>query len=138
MASNYKNSVARRNAAVDAMTARLNSGSIAIRTGAPETNVDDASSGTLLATLNYGASAFGSSASGTAAANAITSDTDADASGDAGHFREYANGAADTAPEAQGTAGEALDTPDLEFNNKSIVAGGTVAISSLTLSMPEQ
>lgn len=138
MASNYKNSPARRNAAVDAMTARLNNGSIAIRTGAPETNIDDASGGTLLATLGYGATAFGASSSGTAAANAITSDTNADASGDAGHFREYASGAADTAPEAQGTAGESLDTPDLEFNNKSIVAGGTVAISSLTLSMPEQ
>lgn len=138
MASNYKNSVARRNAAVDAMAARLNSGTIAIRTGAPETNVTDASSGTLLGTVGYGATAFGASASGTATANAISSDTDADASGDAGHFREYANGAGDTAPEAQGVAGEAADTPDLTFDNKTIVAGGTIAISSLTLSMPEQ
>lgn len=133
----YKNSVARRNAAVDAMTARLNAGKIEIRSGTQPTNITDASSGTKLAELTYGNPAFGSSASGQATANSIASDTNAIASGDAGYFREYASGAADTAADGEGTAGEAADNPDLTFDNKTIVAGGTVAISSLTLSMPE-
>lgn len=138
MASNYKTAPAPRNAAMDAIGARLNSGRIEIRTGAPEANVGDASSGTLLGTLTFNATAFGAASGGVITANAITSDTDADASGDAGHYREYANGAADNAPESQGTAGEAADTPDMVFDNKTIVAGGTIAISSMTKTLPEQ
>lgn len=133
----YKSSVARRNAAVDAMATRLDGGRIEVRSGTPPTNITDASTGTKLAELTYGDPAFGSSSSGQATANSIASDTNAPGSGDAGYFREYASGAADTAADGEGIAGEAADSPDLEFDNKTIVAGGTVAISSLTLSMPE-
>ena len=136
--ANYKSGVARRNAAVDAMATRLNSGKIEVRAGAQPTNITDASTGNLLAELTYGATAFGAASNGTATANAIASDTNAPNSGDAGYFREYASGAADTAADGEGDCGESADSPDLEFDNKTIVAGGTVAISSLTLSMPEQ
>ena len=78
---------------------------------------------------------IGAAAAGVAASNAITSDTNADASGDAGHFRVKDSNANVI---FQGTAGEAADSPDLEFDNKSIVAGGTVAISQLDFNMPEQ
>lgn len=141
MASNYKQGAAVRNAMIDAKVDRLDGGTLPIRTGAPETNITDASSGTLLGTPTFGTPAFGNggaTVTGRADANAIASDTNADASGDAGHFREYASGAADTAPDGQGTAGEAADTPDLEFDNKTIVAGGTIAISSYQVTMPEQ
>lgn len=138
MASNFKLGTSARDDAVNGIVDQLNSGTIAIRTGSPPTNVGDASSGTLLGTLTLNATAFGSSSSGTATAGAISSDTDADASGDAGYFRVYENGAGDTAASMQGTAGEAADTPDLEFDNKSIVAGGTIAISSFTLTCPIQ
>jgi hypothetical protein len=138
MASNFKISTTARNAACDALVDRLDSGTIAIRTGSPPTNVGDASSGTLLGTCTFGATAFGAASSGAASANSITSDSDADASGDAGHFRCYPDGAGDTAADWQGTAGEAGDTPDMEFDNKSIVAGGTIAISSFTLTVPIQ
>lgn len=138
MASNFKIATAARNAAVNAIAALLNSGTLAIRTGSPPTNLSDASSGTLLGTLTFGATAFGNGSTGVATANAITSDTNADNSGDAGYFRGFGSGAADTAATLQGTAGNSGDTPDLVFDNKTIVAGGTIAISSMTLTMPIQ
>ena len=140
MASAFKLSTAARNAAVDGIVdlidAGTGAGTIAIRTGSPPTNVSDASSGTLLGTLTFSATAFGAAASGTATAATITSDSSADASGDAGYFRVYAGAAGDTAAILQGTAGEAADTPDLEFDNKTIVAGGTIAISAFTITQP--
>ena len=141
-ASNFKLSTAARNKACDGIVDDIDTGTgagtIAVRTGAPPTNVNDASTGTLLGTLTHSATAFGAASTGVATANAITSDTSADASGDAGHFRTYRGAAADTAATFQGTAGNAGDTPDLTFDNKSIVAGGTIAISSFTVTVPIQ
>lgn len=142
MASNFKISTAQRNAMCDAAVDRIDggtgAGTIAIRTGTPPTNVSDASTGTLLGTLTFSATAFGSSSSGTATAASITSDTNADNSGDAGYFRTYQGAAADTAAEWQGTAGNSGDSPDMTFDNKTIVAGGTIAISSFTYTVPIQ
>lgn len=142
MASAFEISTAVRNAAVDAIVDRLDANTppavCRIRTGAPPTNVSDASSGTLLGTCTFSNPAFGASSSGTATANAISSDTNADASGTAGHFRVYQGAAGDTAAEWQGTAGEAGDTPDMVFDNKTIVAGGTIAISSMTITLPAE
>lgn len=138
-ASNFKISTAARNAAcdgiVDLIDGGAGAGTCAIRTGAPPTNVSDADSGTLLGTLTFSDPAFGNAATGTATANSITSDTDADASGDAGHFRVKDS---DATTIFQGTAGEAADTPDMTFDNKTIVAGGTIAISSFTVTVPIQ
>lgn len=140
MASNFKISTAQRDAACNAMVDRLDGGTgsarLEHRTGSPPTNVGDASTGTLLGTNTFSSTAFGASSTGVATAAAITSDTDADASGDAAYFRVYQGAAADTAAEWQGTSGEAADTPDLTFDNKTIVAGGTIAISGITLTMP--
>lgn len=142
MASNVKISTAVRNAMCDAAVDRVDGGTgagrLEIQVGAPPTNVSDASSGTLLGTLTYSGTAFGSASTGVATANAITSDTNADASGDAGCFRTYQGAAADTAAEWQGTAGEAADSPDMTFDNKTIVAGGTIAVSSMTFTVPIQ
>lgn len=141
-ASNFKLSTAARNAACDGIVDLVDGGTppgtVAIRTGAPPTNVNDASSGTLLGTCTFSNPAFGAASTGVATANAISSDTNADASGDAGYFRVYAGGAGDTAALCQGTAGNAGDTPDMTFDNKSIVAGGTIAISSFTVTVPIQ
>lgn len=142
MASNFKISTEARNAACDAIVDLIDggtgAGTIPIRTGAPPTNVGDASSGTLLGTCTFSATAFGASSSGTATAASITSDTSADASGDAGHFRVYKGAGADTEAVMQGTAGESADSPDMTFDNKTIVAGGTIAISSFTVTVPIQ
>lgn len=138
MASNTKLGTVGRNAACDAIVDLLDGGRIEHRVGAPPTNVNDASSGTLLGTNTLGTPAFGASSSGTATANAITNDSSADASGDAGYWRLYASGGADTAAIIQGTSGEAADTPDLVFDEKSIVAGGVIAITSFTVTVPIQ
>lgn len=142
MASNFKISTAARNAAcngiVDLIDAGTGAGRLEIRTGSPPDNLSDASTGTLLATLTFSNPAFGDAALGSGIANAITSDTSADDSGDAGYFRAFAGEAADTAAIFQGTAGNAGDTPDMIFDNKSIVAGGTVACSSFVLVVPIQ
>ena len=142
MASNFKISTAARDAACDAIVDLVDggtgAGTIAIREGAIPATVATASSGALLGTLTFSATAFGASSSGVATAAAITSDTNADASGVAGYFRVYAGAAADTAALFQGTAGEAADSTDMTFDNKTIVAGGTIAISAFTVTVPIQ
>lgn len=135
-----KVNAAQRNAMCDAAVDRIDAGTgagrIEVRTGAEPTNVDDASSGTLLGTLTFSGTAFGAASSGQATAASISSDTDADASGDAGYFRCYQGAGGDTAAEWQGKAGEAADSPEMTFDNKTIVAGGTIAISSFTFTVP--
>lgn len=138
MASNLKISTAARNAAVDAVMDLVDggaaAGTIEVRTGAPPANVGDADSGTLLATLTFSDPAFAAASGGSAAADTITGAVAA-ASGDAGHFRvKDSNGAVIW----QGTAGEAADTPDMTFDEKSFVAGGTVNITAMSFSFPIQ
>lgn len=121
-----------RNAAADAIAALLNNGTFELRTGAPPTNPGDADSGTLLGAPTFGATAFGSASTGVATANALGDDT-AVASGDAGHFRAKSSGSTVI---AQGTAGNSGDSPDFTLDNKAIVAGGTISVSALTLTVP--
>lgn len=118
-------------AIVDDIDAGSGAGTIAIRTSTQPTNVGDADNGTLLGTLTFSDPAFGSSSSGTATASSITSDTNADNSGTAGHFRIKDS---DGNIVADGTCG--LGSGDLSFDNNVIVAGGTIAISSFTVTVP--
>ena len=138
MASAFKLGVTAMQAACNGIVDLLDvggAGTLAIRSGAPPTNPGDANSGTLLATLTLSATAFGAAdASGIATAAAITSDSSADASADAGHFRFFSGGGTCI---FQGTAGNAADTPDLTFDNKSIVSGGTVACTAFTVQIPQ-
>lgn len=126
-----------RNAAADAVVDLLDAGAgagyIEIRTGSQPATPNTAASGTLLATLTLSDPAFGAAASGTATASAITSDTSADATGTAGWFRGYdSTGAAviDGSVTATGGGG------DMELDSTSIVAGGTVAITAWTITVP--
>ena len=118
-------------------------GRINIYTGAQPATPDTAASGVLLGTLTLAATSAGAAASGVVTFAAIASDTSADASGTAGYFRMYRT--TDTAP---GTAGNgttdrrldgniALTTGgDINFDNITFVAGGTIAINSLTITVP--
>ena len=145
MASDIKLGTSGRDAGcdgiVDEVDAGAGAGTIVIRTGAPPATPATADSGTLLGTLTCSDPAFddagsaGGNADGLATANSIASDTSADATGIAGYFRIRDS---NTVVIWQGTAGESADTPDLEFDDKNIVIGGTIAISSLTATMPEQ
>lgn len=125
----YRQANATRQSANNARTALLNTGTIQIRTGAAPTNPDDAAQGTLLGTLTFGATAFGATnTSGVATANAITSDTSADASGTAAHARLLTSAAA-----IQGDCTCGQGSGDISFDNSVIVAGGTIAMSSMTM-----
>ena len=134
IAFTYRLSTAARNAACDAIVDLIDvggAGSIRIRTGSQPTNVGDADSGTLLGTLAFSATAFGAASTGVATAASITSDTNADASGTAAHFRIYKG---DGNIHSDGTCGQG--TGDLSFDNNVIVAGGTIAITSFTITQP--
>lgn len=124
-----------RNAAVNAVAALIDGGSsngnINIRTGAAPTNTTDADSGTLLATLPMSDPAFGSASGGTATASPITSDTNIAATGTAGHFRAKDSDGVTVFQGSCGTSGA-----DINFDSVSFIAGGTCAISSLTLTQP--
>jgi hypothetical protein len=129
--------VAARNAMCDALADLFDAGSAAgylqVRSGAAPANCGDANSGTLLATLPLSDPAFGAASTGVATANAITDDSSADASDDAGHFRGFDS---DNVCHIQGTAGESGDTPNMVFGNKSIVMGGVVEVTAFTITIP--
>lgn len=116
-------------------------GRINVYTGAQPASANDAATGTLLATLTLSSDAFAAASGGSIAANSITSDTSADASGVPGYIRIYRTG--DTAPgSAAGTTDRRIDMDvgdEITFSGLvggEIVAGGTVAISSLSITLP--
>lgn len=142
MANDFELGPLARSAACDGLVDYIDTGTgagkIEIRTGSQPANVNDASTGTLIATLTFSATAFGAASTGVAAAASITSDTNC-GSGDAGYFRIYRGADGDTLAVAQGTCGEAADAPvDIQFDEKTFVAGGTVAITSLSITIPIQ
>lgn len=123
-----------RSAMCDALVDAIDTGgngTIQIRTGSAPTNTTDADSGTLLATLTFSGTAFGAASNGVATANSITSDTNVDATGTAAHFR-IKNGSGTVI--TQGTVG--TSGADINFDSVSFVAGGTAAISSMTITVP--
>lgn len=84
-----------------------------------------------VATLTFSATAFGASSSGTATANAITSDTNA-TGGTVSKFKIQNGSAADA-----GFAG-AVSTSgsDINLSSLTVGAGDTVSMSSLTYTAP--
>ena len=136
-----KLSTAAADAMLSALTARCNSGVLRIYSGTEPATANTALSGnTVLAELTMSATAFGApTASGNnrvATANAITADSDANASATATFFRVFETGG--TAVVYQGKAGLAAEDPDPELvlNATDIIAGGNVSISSLTITQP--
>lgn len=121
--------------AVNAFTALMNTGFLAIYTGS-QPALNGALTGTLLATLSLSGTAFAAStaASGTvtATANSITSATAA-ATGTAGYFVLLkSDGTTIVGTGTVGTSGA-----DLNLNSTSIVSGANVAVTSFTVTMPE-
>ena len=108
-----------------------------IPAGEPATG---ASHGTLLAELTMNAIAFGAAAASGSymmiTAGAITSDSSANASGDAKYFVLYDDDTPDVAL-MQGTVDVTGNSPDMVIDNVTIAAGATVSCSALTISMPK-
>lgn len=133
----------------NAVNTLLNEGTgnaiINIYTGTPPADCEAAATGTLLGTCVMAATPFGAAANqnpnARITAAAITDDTSADTTGTAGYFRVYSSNAGTDASKLachiQGSAGVAGDTPDLVLDDKNIVVGGTISITSYTITMPE-
>lgn len=142
MAANPMVSMLSARAALDALLAKLNvasaAGHIKIFTGAMPATAETADSGTLLSTLTLSVTAFPASTDptttglATATANAITSDTNAAASGTAGYFRAYDSAGVCI---VQGTVG--TSAADMILNTVAISAGATVAITSWVVTLPD-
>lgn len=123
-----------RNAAVDGVVDLLDAGgagSLKIFTGTIPATPAAADTGTLLATLPLSATAFGAASSGTATAATITSDTSIDATGTAGYWRMYSGAGTCILQGSVGVSGA-----DLNLDSLSFVAGGTVSITSFTVTCP--
>jgi hypothetical protein len=135
-----RDSINTSNLAVNARTARLNSGYIRIYSGTRPAGPDTALSNTLLAELTFGVTAFGAASNRIATANAITSDSSADAAGIPTFARLFeSNGTTvvvDISVGKTGGAEELLITTTDGGGNPYIAAGSTVSISSLTLTQP--
>lgn len=127
-------------AMLDTLVDRLDiggAGYVEIRSGSPPATLEDAATGTLLATPTLSATAFGAAVDANpgamATANTISDDASADNSGTAGYFRAY-NGAA--TPITQGTVG--TSGTDMIVNTTTVSAGFPFGITSWVIKMPEQ
>jgi hypothetical protein len=127
-----KASIVARNAQLDALAALADSGYLRIYSGSPPATPETAASGVLLAELRLNATAFGAAASGVITANAITSDSSADATGSAGYYRVLqSDGTTVLWDGSVSTSGA-----DLNLNSVAIQSGATVSISALTYTLP--
>lgn len=124
------------NGVVDLLDGGPAAGYVEIRTGSQPATVGTAATGTLLGTLTLSDPAFGNATSASpsvATASAITSDTSADATGTAGWFRAYDSTGAAVKDGACGLSGSGAE---MILDSTSIVASGTISISSWTVAMP--
>lgn len=131
MASNVHVATSRRNARVDAIGDRCDSGYLRIYDGSQPANANTAiTSQVLLAELRFNAAAFPAASSGSATAASITSDSAADATGTATWFRVYESDG--TTVVFDGSVG--TSNADLILNTTSIVANAIVSCSSFVIS----
>lgn len=123
---------------VDSLDEGSTAATIRGRTGAQPADPDAAESGTLLFTLTMSDPAFGAAADiaphARATANAITSDSSADATGTLGYCRAGATGTG-ADDHIDGSAG--TSAADFIFNTVSIVSGATVSMSSFTVTLSQ-
>lgn len=134
MANNLQLSDEAANAAMNALGALCNSGLLRIYEGTQPADGDTGiGASTLLAELTMGATAFGSAADGVITANAITVDSDANATGTAQWFRIWkSNGTDEVVDGTVGTSGA-----DLNLNSTAIQQHAEVEVTSLTLTLPQ-
>lgn len=128
MALSYSTAI--RNAQLDQITSNVGTtAKLRIYSGTRPANVAAAITGTQLAELTCNATFAPSASGGVLTLNSITADSSADATGTATHFRLW-NSAASTAmiDGDVGTSGA-----DLNLNSVSLTSGGSVAVTSFTI-----
>lgn len=127
-----KMSVAVRNAKLDAIETAIGvSAVLKIRSGSVPTNIADADSGTVLATMSLPSDWMAAASSGSKAKNGTWQEASADAAGTAGHFRIYASDG--TTQHIQGTVTATGGGGDMELDNTSIALAQVVTITTFTL-----
>lgn len=135
MANNLTVSIAGRQAALDAITAKINvggAGNLSIYSGTQPATPDTGATGTLLVSCALSTTSFGATnSSGVATANAITAGNPGN-NGTAGYFRIYAGNG--TTAVVDGTVG--VSGADLNLGSTTISTGVPVSISSFTLTHP--
>jgi len=125
-----------RSAAADGMTDLFSAsaGTLKIYTGTQPTSANDAPSGSLLVTITLPTPAFGGASNGVASKSGTWSDN-AGADGEGGWFRLADNG--DTA-RIDGSVTDTGSGGDLQLDDATIVNGGTVTISTFTITVPAE
>lgn len=119
-----------RNQRLDRIEAAIGTSAVLkIRTGSAPATLGAADSGTVLATMQLASDWMAAAAAGAKAKAGTWSDTSADASGTAGHFRIYAVGG--TVAHIQGTVNSS--NGDLVVQNTSINSGQAVTVTAFTL-----
>lgn len=130
----YQLSTTVRNAMLDAIESVIGPSAILrIRTGAAPATCATANSGTVLATVNLPSDWLAAAANGAKAKSGTWSDSSADATGTAAHFRIYAIDG--TTCHKQGTVTATGGGGDMTVDSISFIAGQAFTISSFTLTM---
>lgn len=123
-------SVAARNGRLDAIETEAGTSAVLkIRTGSAPADCATADSGTVLASMTLPSDWMAAASGGSKAKSGTWSDSSADATGTAAHFRIYKSDG--TTCVIQGTCG--IGSGDLQLDNTSIATGQTVTITAFTL-----
>lgn len=133
MAIALKFSTTLRNQLADSLGGTWDLGTLKIYDTAPPASPQDTYTGNLIATIILPADAFSAAVLGVISKAGVWSDT-VYASYTAAGFRMED---AATGKKIDGTAGIASDLPDLVLDNKVLIAGGTVTVTSFTFTQPE-
>ncbi|MTK11609.1 MAG: hypothetical protein F8N39_05810 [Clostridiaceae bacterium] len=131
MASSLHVSFTAANAQATALSALCNSGFIDIFSTAQPATPETAPGGTALATLQFGATAFGAPVNGVLTANAISGVTIVN-SGTAVWFRVTKSD--HTTPVFDGSCG--TSAADMVINSVALSSGASLTVSSLTYTVP--
>lgn len=127
-----QSSIAECNAALDARNAKLNSGTVEIRTGAAA-DIDAAPTGAVLVTFTLPAAAFAAAAARASSMNAVTAVTAAAANaGTTVHYVAKESGGAVSRVGTAGTSGA-----DMILNTLTWSIGDDVSITNWTTSQPK-
>lgn len=125
--------VARRNECLDSFTGNCNSGVLRVYSGTRPTNADTALSGnTVLAELTLNATSFGAASAGVLTANAITSDSSANATGTASFCRLFESDGTTVIGDFGVTTGSPADGTEVQLSTLSITSGTVVSCSAMT------
>lgn len=121
-----------RNAKLDAVETAIGvSAVLKIRSGSVPANCATADSGTVLATVNLPSDWMAAASGGAKALSGSWSDSSADATGTAGHWRIYASDG--TTCHMQGTITATGGGGDMTVDNTSFASGQAFSVTGFTL-----